>query len=76
MADSNKPANSTTSRVVGGIAAAWFLSFFIYGAFIANNTTSRGICAVVAVIGLTIAMTACFWNGAAAHHKGGGEDLE
>lgn len=76
MSEQNKTVNSPVTRVVGAIAFAWFVVFLIYGGFIAPDTFARGISAAFCGIGLTVAMTCVFWNGATSHHKGGGEDLE
>lgn len=76
MSNNNATSNSPVTRVVCALGALWFLVFFIYGAFITSSSQARGASAVVCIIGLVTALTAAFWNGAVAHHRGGGEDIE
>lgn len=76
MSSSNNKKNNYGSRIVGGVAFLWFIAFLIYGGMIADNTVARGISAILCGLGLVTAMTACFWNGAVAHHRGGGEDID
>jgi len=76
MSSSNNKKNNYGSRIVGAVAFIWFIAFLIYGGMIATDTVSRGISAILCAIGLVTAMTACFWEGAVTHHRGGGEHID
>ncbi len=76
MSSTNNKKNNYASRIIGAVAFLWFIAFLIYGGMIATDTFARGISAIFCGLGLVTAMTACFWDGAVTHHRGGGDHID